>query len=143
MTKNWQERFLDWQESFGPLDAFLGDDGLDGGSFIDGLDQVRHACREAWLAGVMTGFNGNLSLRLGQNLMLVTASGIAKGHMEDRDVALAKLDGTLLAGPAFSSETAMHVAVYRARPGSRCVLHTHPGCLLALSCRLAWDDWDD
>ena len=31
----------------------------------------------------------------------------------------------------------MHVAVYRARPGSRCVLHTHPGCLLALSCRLA------
>ena len=132
-----QARFEAWQARFSCIGALLADFGLDAASFLNGLDLVQHGCRQAWLAGVMTGFNGNLSLRLGKHLMLVTASGIAKGHMEDGDVALAKMDGSLLAGPALSSETAMHVAVYKARPEARCVLHTHPGCLLALSVKLA------
>ncbi len=137
MTEARLARFEAWQERFGRIDAMPGAAGLGGDAFMDGLDQVKHGCRQAWLAGTMTGFNGNLSLRLGEDLMLVTASGIAKGHMEDCDAALAKTDGTLLAGPALSSETAMHVAVYQARPEARCVLHTHPGCLLALSVKLA------
>ena len=137
MTEIDQARFEAWQARFGRIDALLDEAGIDAAGFMGSLDLVKHGCRQAWLAGVMTGFNGNLSLRLGKDLMLVTASGIAKGHMEDGDVALAKMDGSLLAGPALSSETAMHVAVYKARPEARCVLHTHPGCLLALSVKLA------
>ena len=137
MTEERQARLEAWQARFGRIDALPGAAGLGGDDFMDGLDQVKHGCRQAWFAGTMTGFNGNLSLRLGADLMLVTASGIAKGHMEDGDAALAKTDGTLLAGPRLSSETAMHVAVYQARPEARCVLHTHPGCLLALSVKLA------
>ncbi len=132
-----RSRFEAWQKRFGDIGALLADARLGASSFMEALDQVKHGCRQAWLAGAMTGFNGNLSLRLGKDLMLVTASGIAKGHMEDADVALAKMDGSLAAGPKLSSETAMHVAVYKARPGARCVLHTHPGCLLALSVKLA------
>ena len=137
MTEIDQARFEAWQARFGRIDALLDEAGIDAAGFMGSLDLVKHGCRQAWLAGVMTGFNGNLSLRMGKDLMLVTASGIAKGHMEDGDVALAKMDGSLLAGPALSSETAMHVAVYEARPEARCVLHTHPGCLLALSVKLA------
>ncbi len=137
MTEIDQARFEAWQARFGRIDALLDEAGIDAAGFMGSLDLVKHGCRQAWLAGVMTGFNGNLSLRLGKRLLLVTASGIAKGHMEDGDVALATKEGSPLAGPALSSETAMHAAVYEARPEARCVLHTHPGCLLALSVKLA------
>ena len=137
MTQTDQARFEAWQARFGRIDALLDEAGIDVAGFMGSLDLVKHGCRQAWLAGVMTGFNGNLSLRLGKRLLLVTASGIAKGHMEDGDVALATKEGSPLAGPALSSETAMHAAVYEARPEARCVLHTHPGCLLALSVKLA------
>ena len=94
--------------------------------FVHGLDIVIHTCREAWLAGIMVGFNGNMSMRLGEDLLLVTGTTVPKGHLTDNDVALICVDGTRIAGPAISSETAMHT-------DARFILHTHPTHLLALS----------
>jgi len=128
-----EERYENWKNRFDLGPSVLQEKGIAHEDFVHGLDTVLTTCREAWLAGIMVGFNGNMSMRLGSDLMLVTGTTVPKGHMTDSDIALALVDGTRLAGPAISSETAMHVDVYRAVPGARFILHTHPTHLLALS----------
>ena len=44
-------------------------------------------------------------------------------------------------GAVPSSELDMHLALYRARPDARAIAHTHPGRLLALSLRVAEEDF--
>lgn len=128
-------RFMRWCAQAGIEGTCPG--GIDETHLVRGLGYVRKTCRDAWRSGLMAGFNGNMSLRIAPESMLVTVTGVPKGHMRDADIALASLpDGHLLAGRALSSETAMHVAIYRARPQAVCVLHTHPASLLALSLRL-------
>lgn len=97
-------------------------------------------CREAWRTGGLLGFNGNASLLWdGPDgpRVLMTRSGVCKGRMSAADICLLHPDGRLLAGGPASSEGAMHLAVYAARPACRAILHTHPPHLLALGIRLA------
>lgn len=97
-------------------------------------------CREAWRTGGLLGFNGNASLLWDSPdgpRVLMTRSGVCKGRMSAADICLLHPDGRLLAGGPSSSEGAMHLAVYAARPSCRAILHTHPPHLLALGIRLA------
>lgn len=95
------------------------------------------AGREAWEAGLMAGFNGNISCRVVEGRKeqcVITRSGAAKGRMGSGDFCLLDLpDGERLAGPAASTESGMHTAIYRGCPESRWVLHCHAPHLLALS----------
>lgn len=104
-------------------------------------EEFRAVCRDAWTRGLLSGCNGNASRRLegeARGFACVTRSGASKGRLTAEDCCLMNLtDGsTLLGGPA-SSESGMHLAVYRARPECEAILHTHPPRLLALSLRLA------
>ena len=95
-------------------------------------------CREAWSAGLLPGYSGNASMRLclvdGREACLITRSGVSKGRLSENDFALLSLDdGRLIQGARPSSEAGLHLAVYRANPQSRFVLHTHPPCLTAVS----------
>lgn len=128
-----RDRYADWKNRFDLSPNVLLEKGIAVEDFVHGLDIVIHTCREAWLAGIMIGFNGNMSMRLGEDLLLVTGTTVPKGHLTDNDVALICVDGTRIAGPAISSETAMHTDVYKAVPDARFILHTHPTHLLALS----------
>lgn len=100
--------------------------------------------REAGRAGLMTGFNGNISCRVklpghdkGGEAMLITRSGSAKSRLEPGDLTLLCMsDGRRLAGQDASSELDMHLELYRVCPGSSFILHSHPPRLLALSLRL-------
>lgn len=102
---------------------------------------LMRAGREAWQAGLMAGFNGNLSCRLslesGLEACLITRSGAAKARLEEEDFCLLSLeDGALLAGATPSSESAVHLGIYRVCPESRAVFHAHPPRLLAISLAL-------
>ena len=107
----------------------------------DLCEEILFCCREAWNWGGLRGFNGNVS-RLWDcppfgTLILMTRAGVCKGRLNAADICLLRADGTLFSGGPASSEAAMHLAVYRARPDCRAVLHTHPPHLLALGIRLA------
>lgn len=98
--------------------------------------------REAWQAGLMAGFNGNISCRVrlddGREACLITRSGAAKARLDFEDFALLSLPGgEILAGAAPSSESPVHTGIYAACPQSRCVLHIHPPALLAASLAFA------
>ena len=84
----------------------------------------------------MTSNDGNLSVRLGDDRVLITASGTSKGRMTAEDLVVIGLDGIVLgasAGLGPSSEMPMHVEVYRNRPGARAVIHAHPVFATALT----------
>lgn len=101
-------------------------------------------CRDAWMQGLLSGANGNASQRLAgrPKEICITRSGAAKGRLTEQDCCLVHLeDGRLLAGGPASTETAMHLAVYRACPHCQAILHSHPRHLLALSLRLAKADF--
>ena len=104
-------------------------------------EEFRLVCRDAWKQGLLSGCNGNASRRLGSHapeLVCVTRSGAAKGRLTANDCCLMDIStgAVVLGGPA-STESGMHLAIYRTRPDCKAILHTHPRRLLALSLRLA------
>lgn len=103
-------------------------------------DELRRICLRGWQRGLYSGFNGNASLRLGA-ACLMTCSGAAKGDLGHGDLALVDIaTGAVLAGGKPSSEGAMHLAIYRARPDALAVVHTHPPRLLALGALVGPED---
>ena len=104
------------------------------------VEDLRSICRDAWRQGLLSGCNGNASLRLsapGHETVCLTRSGAAKGRLTAADCCLVNLaDGAPLCGGPASTESGMHLAVYRALPDCAAILHTHPRRLLALSLRL-------
>ena len=103
-------------------------------------DELRRICLRGWQRGLYSGFNGNASLRIG-TACLLTCSGAAKGDLGPGDLALVDIaTEAVLAGGKPSSEGAMHLAIYRARPDAMAVVHTHPPRLLALCALVPPDD---
>lgn len=94
------------------------------------------AARGLFHRGLLVGVDGNLSLRLPSGDILITPSGRVKGWIEPEDLLRVDLDGQVLFGPPGSrptSELAMHLAAYRARPAVNAVVHAHPPSVVACS----------
>lgn len=105
------------------------------------VEEFRSVCRDAWKQGLLSGCNGNVSQRFGGHapgLVCVTRSGAAKGRLTAADCCLMDITtGAAVSGGPASTESGMHLAIYRSRPDCNAILHTHPRRLLALSLRLA------
>ncbi len=129
-----------WIEKAAWTAAAVREHGIQKDELEEAWVNMASVCRDAWTLGLMRGFNGNMSIRLastkGDGCMLITGTGVAKGHMDADGLALCDMEGHTLLGAKISSETPMHVAVYKARPEAKAVLHVHPAALLALSMRL-------
>lgn len=101
----------------------------DGAAAADALR--REMCdvgRRMWTRGLCSGCEGNLSVRVGDDRVLCTPSGVSKGFLEPRSLRTIRLDGTPLDsadGFAVTSEIRVHLAVYRVRPDVRAVVHSH------------------
>ena len=104
------------------------------------VEEMRGVCRDAWTQGLLSGCNGNASRRLPaphQDVACLTCTGAAKGRLAPQNCCLVEIESAapLYGGPA-STESGMHLAIYRAKPQCGAILHTHPRRLLALSLRL-------
>lgn len=99
-------------------------------------DQLLHdlldACRRLHAGGLLAASDGNLSVRLPDGRIAMTPSGVPKAKVQLDDLAYLALDGTILSGRP-SSERAMHLAIYRAVPEARAVVHAHPPTAIAWS----------
>ncbi len=97
------------------------------------------AGRALYRRGYVAGSDGNLSVRVGKDRLLITPSGVGKGRLRPEMLLLTDLDGRLLAGDRHpSSEGKMHLEVYRTRPEVRAVVHAHPPVATAFAvCRRA------
>ena len=90
-----------------------------------------------WLSrlGFMPGTSGNLSVRLDQERLLVTPTGMSKYLMRAADMVIVDLEGRQLAGSRkVTSELSMHLAVYHDREDIAAVIHSHPPIATAFAC---------
>ena len=85
--------------------------------------------------------DGNISARLGENEVLITPTGVNKGDMTAEQLLRIDMHGTVLSGSLKpSSETKMHLAVFRARPEVRAIVHAHPPAATGFAaCRIRLD----
>lgn len=83
--------------------------------------------------GLVKGATGNLSVRLGQG-MLITPTGIDYSVMLPGDIVQMDFDGTIEGKRKPSSEWRFHAAIYQARPEADAILHAHPANCAALAC---------
>lgn len=77
--------------------------------------------------GFVASNDGNFSIKIEKNKVLITSTGISKGFMKDDDILLINLDGEVLEGTKRpSSEFNMHLQIYNDRPDVKSVCHAHP-----------------
>jgi len=87
--------------------------------------QVVDACRALRDRGLVVGTAGNVSVRV-DDLVVISPSGVDYDEMSVADVGVHTLDGSPVeAALQPSSELPLHLAVYRARPDVRAIVHTH------------------
>lgn len=86
--------------------------------------------------------DGNLSVRLESDRLLVTPSGFSKGFLNVEQLLIVNLDGDKVGanqGPARdlepSSEIRLHLECYQQRSDVKAVIHAHPP--YAIACTLA------
>lgn len=83
--------------------------------------------RRIYLQGFVASNDGNISVRLNENEVLTTPTGVSKGFMTPDMIIKVNMKGEVLAGKMKpSSELKMHLDVYQNRPDVRAVVHAHP-----------------
>jgi len=83
--------------------------------------------KKLWDRGYVDGNGGNISARIDENYVICTPTLLSKGDLTEDDLCLLDMSGRQRVGyRAQTSETAMHLAIYRANPKARAVVHCHP-----------------
>lgn len=89
-------------------------------------DIVR-ACRRLDARGLIAGQDGNVSVRVAPDRLLVTPAGRIKAEVGVDTLVEVDLQGAVQGvGGRPSSELGMHLAIYAARPDVGAVVHAHP-----------------
>jgi L-fuculose-phosphate aldolase len=90
-------------------------------------EQMCDIGRRIWTKGYCAGNEGNHSCRIAENRVLCTPTGISKGFLKPDDICTTDMEGKQIAGSRKrTSEMLMHLAIYKARPDVKAVVHSHP-----------------
>ncbi len=77
--------------------------------------------------GWVANHDGNISVRLTGQRLLITPTAVAKRDVTDATLIIVDMKGNVLEGRRKPfSELELHLAVYKARPEAECVIHAHP-----------------
>jgi L-fuculose-phosphate aldolase len=89
-------------------------------------DIVR-VCRRLYERGLISGGEGNVSVRTPDGTLLITPAGASKIDVSESDLVAVDLMGKHVAGSGRpSSELGMHLRIYQRRPDVGAVVHAHP-----------------
>jgi L-fuculose-phosphate aldolase len=99
----------------------------------DSTDQLRadivEVGRRLWVRGFVAANDGNISVRIAPDRLLMTPASVSKGFMTPDMMVETDLDGRLVSGAPGrrpSSEALMHLVAYRQRADVNAVVHAHP-----------------
>lgn len=77
--------------------------------------------------GYVDGNGGNITIRVGDNLVLCTPTLISKGFMSVEDICMVDLNGNQVAGIRPStSEVKTHLGIMKHEPNAKACVHAHP-----------------
>lgn len=95
--------------------------------FLPVRREVVRVCRRLYERGLIAGPDGNVSVRLPGDRVLVTPAGMSKVDVAEDDLVELSLDGGHRRGAKrASSEVAVHLRIYQRRPDVQAVVHAHP-----------------
>jgi L-fuculose-phosphate aldolase len=84
--------------------------------------------------GWISSTDGNMSIKLSEDRILTTPTGVHKGFLEEDDLIVVDMEGKKISGSRNpSSEIALHLACYKNRPDVSAVVHAHPTLCIAFS----------
>ena len=83
--------------------------------------------RRLYRQGLTTTSGGNISLKISEDIILITPSATDKGRMRWNEVGILNIKGENLI-PALkpSIETEMHLSIYRKNKDVKAIVHAHP-----------------
>lgn len=85
--------------------------------------------RRLWTRGFIASNDGNISVRISDNELLITPTGVSKGFMSGDMIIRITMDGKVVSpvnNYRPSSEYKMHVQIYKERDDVKSVVHAHP-----------------
>ncbi|MCR5124283.1 MAG: class II aldolase/adducin family protein [Treponema sp.] len=85
--------------------------------------------------GYNAGKDGNISVRLDSNRILITASGALLGFLSEKDLVVVDANGKAIDsnGKKPSSEIVLHTGIYKERNDINAVIHAHAPYCISLS----------
>ncbi|MFN9069241.1 MAG: class II aldolase/adducin family protein [Bdellovibrionales bacterium] len=93
--------------------------------FKQTADHIHDICQRLHRRNMLAAADGNISVRLKDDLIMITPSGVSKAFMQPQDMVLMNLKGEAIQGVP-SSEKLMHLTVFQKCPQAHCVIHAHP-----------------
>lgn len=108
----------------------------------DSIQDLVRFSRMLYDRGLVHAEGGNTSIRSGGEAspggeVWITRTGSVLGRLAEEDLTRMTLDGQVIAGDKPSKEWPMHLAIYKARPDARAIIHIHPTYAIAHSTLLA------
>jgi 3-dehydro-4-phosphotetronate decarboxylase len=100
----------------------------------EGPEELCEACRLMYQTGLIYSAGGNASVRVGDEVY-ITPTGGSLSQMRPEELVRVDLDGRVVGGGKPSKELGMHLAMYKARPDARGVVHPHPPAAVAFSAK--------
>lgn len=89
--------------------------------------ELADICRLLYERNLVTATDGNVSVRVSENHILLTPSGKNKGFLKPEEMLVVDLEGHVAEGEGKASkEYPMHRAAYLKRKDAGAVVHTHP-----------------
>jgi L-fuculose-phosphate aldolase len=83
--------------------------------------------KRMWAREYTDGNGGNLTIRVGDNLVLCTPTLVSKGFMTLEQMCLVDMEGSQLAGKyKRTSECMTHLAIMKRQPKAKACCHAHP-----------------
>jgi L-fuculose-phosphate aldolase len=105
--------------------------------------EVARFMRRLYRQGLTTTSGGNISLKISDDLILITPSATDKGRMRWNEVGIMTIFGENLTSelkPSIESE--MHLSIYRKKKDVSAIVHAHPlfaSAYTAMKCRINTD----
>ncbi|MGA9523378.1 MAG: class II aldolase/adducin family protein [Myxococcaceae bacterium] len=97
-------------------------------------EEVVRFCRLLHERNYLAANDGNVSVRLDAERLLVTPTGVYKAFIEPEDLVVVDLEGRQLSGKqAPTGELPMHLCALRNRPEIQAAVHSHPPTAIAMS----------
>ncbi len=83
--------------------------------------------RRIYERGYVAANDGNISVRMSDDRVLCTPTGVSKGFLTEDMLGICDMDGNQVAGSMrISSEVRMHLEIYKMRAEIHAVVHAHP-----------------
>lgn len=96
------------------------------------IEELVNSCHRCAELNYVTSSGGNLSVRVDENVLLITPTKTLKRTMRFEDICVIDLDGNILFAPEGKKPTGewpFHTRIMRKRPDIRAIAHAHPPIL--------------